>query len=334
MMAVQSFLTAMIAVALFAVPAFAKFQIADIQKFPGYIEVTYDQDIAPRATDTLFVIDDSGSMYQHQINLSTFTEKMVETFVNNPAQDMQIGVITTSTDILPGTNPGHLVSIGGPAIVSRSTPNAAQVLKANLLVGTSGSGFESPFKALQLAISPELRAGPNAGFFRQGANLKVILFTDAEDQSQIAPTAIFNELTNLQSEMSTIGVLSIDAFIANTANACEKDEVRVEPDLISSLVGMAKGKAYPICAADMGPALNSIMTSPTTTAIEIPLPMAPVTSTLQVSYGSQILQGGLVQQGWVFDEGRQVIMIGNRVPWTTQPEGTRLKVRFTPIDWK
>lgn len=301
------------------------FRIASVQAFPGYLEVTYDQDVVSPATDLLFVIDDSGSMYAHQKNLADFAEQFVQSFVNSPALDLQIGVITTS---FRDARRGELIRAGGHAYIHRQTPNAAQALKTNLLVGTNGDADEKPFATLVEAVSDAKRAGANAGFFRPGAALKVILFTDAEDQSTESPD---DALAALQRVTST---LSVEAFVATTANACSMDEPR-NPDRILDLVTRAGGQSFPICQSDLGPALTSILApGKGVVGIEIPLPLAPDIATIAVSYGSQTLHGGAARTGWLLDEDRQVIQIGSRVVWSAQPAGTRLKVRYVPLDWR
>lgn len=309
--------------------------ISQIQKFPGYIEVTYDRPISAKATDLLFVIDDSGSMQSHQRSLSNFSQKIIESFVNNPILDLQIGVITTSMIDWSGRTRigGELVRKGGAAFVTRSTPDAVNVLKSNMLVGTEGGGTEIPFAMLLQAITPEMRATTNQGFFRSGANLKVVLYTDAEDQSAEMPDQVLTSLRLLQTEMNPFGSIAVDAFIADSANQCPQDDVNVEPRKIHELIKKARGRSFPICGTDVGVSLSKIC-DPGTTAIEIPLPLVPDLTTLKVTYGSQVIPPESAHKGWVVDSRRQSLIVGSQVPWTMQPEGTRLKVRFVPLEWQ
>ncbi|MBX3016504.1 MAG: VWA domain-containing protein [Bdellovibrionaceae bacterium] len=313
-------------IALTTFTAQARFQVAEIQTFPGYIEVTYDQEVNPGATDLLFVIDDSGSMYSHQQSLAKFAEQFVNSFINNPALDLQVGVITT-TFMQP--HRGNLVKAGTHTFVNRQTPDAAAVLKQLILVGTYGAGDEKPFASLVEAVSVAKREGPNAGFFRPGAALKVVLFTDAEDQSQETPDIALERLHFVAP------VVSVDAFIANKANSCMMDDPNTEPTRILEIVRLAAGQSFPICQNDLGPSLTSIL-KPVNGGgpIEIPLPSLADPSSIVVTYGSQVILGGAVRSGWTLDEDRNVILIGSRVIWTTQPEGTRLKVRYVPQDWR
>lgn len=70
---------------------------------------------------------------------------------------------------------------GSPAALAA----LARDFKANVLLGTSGSGKEQPLRAARLALSARL-ADANAGFLRPGARLAVIIVTDEDDCSDSA----------------------------------------------------------------------------------------------------------------------------------------------------
>jgi hypothetical protein len=77
---------------------------------------------------------------------------------------------------------------GGARILDRGdgSPTTLAALardfKANVLVGTFGSGKEQPFRAARLALSERL-LDANAGFLRPGARLAVFFVTDEDDCS-------------------------------------------------------------------------------------------------------------------------------------------------------
>ena len=82
---------------------------------------------------------------------------------------------------------------GGRRILERGSATLAQDFKANVLLGTSGSGKEQPFRAVRLALSDRL-TDANAGFLRPGARLAVIFVTDEDDCSDTAaPFASSND---------------------------------------------------------------------------------------------------------------------------------------------
>ena len=126
--------------------------------------------------DILFVIDNSYSMLAEQEKLSQEFEAFIEFFfVANT--DYHIGITTTDMEVEAG------FLVGDPKIITRATPNPAAVFRNNVLVGTEGSGFEQGFAAAWTALSPAMRSGPNAGFFREEAALSILFVSDEDDGS-------------------------------------------------------------------------------------------------------------------------------------------------------
>jgi hypothetical protein len=178
-------------------------------------------------TDVLFVIDESGSMSQEQQNLRAGLGGFVDALVASPVRnDFRVGVTTTSVagfdpalvSYAAGPNAGlgypvpypagALVAIardgagapvtgrldyapatgfGGPRWLDAGSATLADDFRANVLLGTSGSGKEEPFRAARLALEARVAAGePNAGFLRPGARLAVVFVTDEDDCSDAA----------------------------------------------------------------------------------------------------------------------------------------------------
>ena len=154
-------------------------------------------------TDILFVIDDSGSMDQEQQNLKDNLYAFIQALDAAPiANEFQIGVTTSAVEGY-GTNPtqayasgvpypdGALVAVGrtgagvpvpgqliwssgagfgGTRVLSADSSTLVPDFQANVLVGTSGSGKEQPFRAARLALSDRIADGTNAGFLREPAD--------------------------------------------------------------------------------------------------------------------------------------------------------------------
>jgi hypothetical protein len=169
----------------------------------------------PAQTDILFVVDDSGSMQPEQTNLATNFDAFITRLAASPVKnEFQIGVTTTSVDFprydtgsagsfkvfttydgTPTGKPypaGALVAAAGrPTILVATSPTLVDDFKANVNVGTSGSGKEQGFRAAQLALTDRIADGANAGFLRPGARLAIIVVTDEDDCSDPAsPPAV------------------------------------------------------------------------------------------------------------------------------------------------
>jgi hypothetical protein len=164
--------------------------------------------IGPKRTDILFVIDNSGSMAEEQAGIATELPAFVEQLRQGGgvAQEFRVGVITTSVyrrtfinnreEYREYPNESGLLR---PVPTASGEPSAERFLegtdpellaKFGRLVqqGTAGSGQESPFEAVRLAVaSPSatrpLDQGGNGGFLRDGARLLVVVVTDEEDCS-------------------------------------------------------------------------------------------------------------------------------------------------------
>jgi hypothetical protein len=71
---------------------------------------------------------------------------------------------------------------GGNRILDAGMVSLRQDFKANVLVGTAGSGREQPFRAARHALTDRL-GDANGGFLRPGARLAVFFVTDEDDCS-------------------------------------------------------------------------------------------------------------------------------------------------------
>jgi hypothetical protein len=176
-------------------------------------------------TDILFVIDDSGSMSEEQVNLRDNLGVFIDTLAASAVQnEFRIGVTNTSVEGYASGQQGYtggpasgvpypdgaIVAItqvgglgvsgsfiydlpssswGGNRILDAGALSLQQDFKANVLVGTRGSGREQPFRAARLALTDRL-ADANAGFLRPGARLAVFFLTDEDDCSGAVSAAV------------------------------------------------------------------------------------------------------------------------------------------------
>ena len=165
--------------------------------------------IAPQKTDLLFVIDNSASMTEEQAGLSTELPAFLAELQRGDAvtQDFRVGVITTSVyqRVLFNDGTERLTIYNDqagrlqPVPDAKGQPTAERYLDgrdADLLAkfrrlvrqGIRGSGQETPFEAVRLALTPPLSVTPleqggNGGFLREGARLLVVVVSDEDDCS-------------------------------------------------------------------------------------------------------------------------------------------------------
>jgi hypothetical protein len=115
---------------------------------PGVTVDTYQQQAASRI-DTLWVIDDSGSMAPRQENLAKNLQSFMDVFVKSGI-DYRIAV--TTTDIFKDR--GNF--FGNPKVLNPQTPNVVSAFANNVKVGNTGSPFEAGLEAAQLALDNQI----------------------------------------------------------------------------------------------------------------------------------------------------------------------------------
>ena len=160
--------------------------------------------------DILFIVDDSGSMADEQQNLAQNFDRFLEGLAAQQVDDYRIAVVTTDLDTNGGQQMGsvqfdwleelpytrqdqNLVRECAPAgvdhgcfrggVVASSRPQDEQLttFRANVDVGTCGSGNETGLAAMVSALQQTGERGCNAGFLREEANLILIFVSDEDD---------------------------------------------------------------------------------------------------------------------------------------------------------
>jgi hypothetical protein len=198
--------------------------------------------IGPQKTDVLFVIDNSGSMAEEQSGIATELPAFVEQLRQGGgvAQDFRVGVISTSVYQRSITNnreiyreyseeSGRLRPVptasGEPSAeryIEGTDPELVEKFRRLVVLGTSGSGQETPFEAVRLAVASALALSPvdrggNGGFLRDGARLLVVVVTDEEDCSstQRPPPILLTQDTSrdLCSEQASL-LTSVDDYFS------------------------------------------------------------------------------------------------------------------------
>jgi len=282
------------------------------------------------SVDILFVIDDSGSMWTHQNNLRVNADLFTAGLLNNKFVDYHIGVISTSVQKQwSGAGGGELY--GRVPWIDRSTPNGAQVLKDNIMIGTNGDVTEKVFDPLVKALTDPVLSNQNAGFYRPSAHLAVVVITDAEDQSvlydPLQTTAfLFGLKGGISQKILTYGVIvpSLDA------TDCSRDSWD-KPLRLEQFFDLTKGSYYGLCDSDYGTKLARIGADLVErVGRRVLLDRRPILDTVRVTYGSQEITPD-ADFGWSYDAGENSIVLGRRILWSDQPLGTTVQVQFTAL---
>lgn len=172
--------------------------------------------IEPPKLDILFVIDNSNSMKEEQEAVARELTGFIDELKKGggvPAE-FNVGVVTTSV-YLNGRvggqtflnnypkQAGHLRPIplaladggvdyddpNGERLLSGTDPELVAKFGKLVRQGVTGSGQETPFEAVRLALLSDLTVTPlsmggNQGFLRDGARLLIVVLTDEDDCSE------------------------------------------------------------------------------------------------------------------------------------------------------
>lgn len=166
--------------------------------------------VQPQRLDILFVIDDSSSMAEEQDAVARELTSFIEVIraAGGVEQDFHVGVITTSVyqnttryrtypqasgrlQPVPDAEDGGATRDGGAERMLRGQdPQLVAKLSRLVRQGTNGSGQETPFEAVRLALVGDLASipiadGGNQGFMRDGARLLVVVLSDEDDCSEV-----------------------------------------------------------------------------------------------------------------------------------------------------
>lgn len=282
-----------------------------------------------RAVDILFVIDDSGSMGDHQANLAKNVKLFTQSIINNQILDYHIGVLTSNMDSEP-FNPAPGVTYKGELwgvtkFVTRQTPNAQLVLESNLQPGTSGSSTEVFFTPVQAALTNPLVSNENAGFYRSDAYLVVVFVTDADDQSQMKAADFQKFLVNLKGGDPT-KVIAYGAYIPTVDTTCRTAEDHARK--IEEFFALVGGKTLGLCDVDFGTKLADLGADLVKRIGSVLTLSRPAQAdTIVVSFGSQVIPND-PYKGWVFDPVRNAISFGEGIDLKPEPPGTEVEVDF------
>lgn len=199
--------------------------------------------IEPQKLDILFVIDNSNSMREEQEavsrELTAFVDEIKQ--AGGVRQDFNVGVITTSVyqhtsqngvvfnrtyaeagrlQAVPDRGPdgGVLLGTGTERILSGEDPDLVDKFARLVQQGVGGSGQETPFEAVRLALLSDLASKPiaeggNQGFLRDGARLLVVVLTDEDDCSEttrpstvrISDNAAIADCSQQANSLTTVG---------------------------------------------------------------------------------------------------------------------------------
>ncbi|MGE0632923.1 MAG: hypothetical protein AB7O96_10975 [Pseudobdellovibrionaceae bacterium] len=212
--------------------------------------------------DILFIVDNSASMTSAQENLSKNINKFVAGFSRNNMIDFHIGVVSVwdsserfkneKKDPYKNGELRHPKREQGASAKTRyitRTQNVSDVLASTLKLGVvpleeGGPENEEVFSPLAAAISGINE--PNADFFRDDAQLVVVIITDADDSTSrdpqnpamgLTPNQMAEKLFDFKSRHGGAEKVSVYAALVS----------KTDPDSAKDYVLQVHPKYHPDC---------------------------------------------------------------------------------------
>lgn len=300
--------------------------------------------------DILFIIDDSGSMNPHQANLEANMDLFMRGISHTRFIDYHIGAISTAEEelnpLIPAAGPGGGRLAGAVPFVTRGMPDALNILKKNVMMGTSGSAFERVFSPMKLALSEPNLSGWNKGFYREKAHLAIIVITDAEDQTQssftrrppgtdldLGPQEAYEFLLKLKSgDKSKIATYGAIIRPDDDPSVCPKDDSSSDHSRLLQFFEISEGVTYGLCDPDFGMRLAEVAKDiARRISPKHVLDRRPKLETITVLYGDKVIPPDPMR-GWTYEPSENSISFGPNVDWGFPESGTRLQVLFDPAD--
>ncbi len=290
-------------------------------------------------TDVLFVVDDSGSMTSHQNNLANHIDLFAQEAVKT-RNSFHIAVINTGMkkDIFGNSQTEVGEIIGNPRVITPATKNTVDALRANLKLGSNGSGTESVFLPVTEALSAENLNGMNAGFLRDSAHLSIVVLTDAEDQSEITAWDFVDNLVDLKKGIENVSMQAVMvSSIENENNSCQADgapAVKIEEAL-----RLLRGEQYSLCSQKMAQDVINLAKNvfspfpgefkPGVLIDEVTLFGEPDVSSIKVQFGNQTIAEHS-KYGWSYRKETNTLIFRSDIVWQPQAKDTPITITYRP----
>lgn len=261
---------------------------ATVPPGPEYVDDVFYQ-VPTGEVDTLFVIDNSGSMSDKQSTLST---NLPSFFSNFEAFGINYHIGTVTTDMTNTTEMGQLQPSYGFSFITPDTQAAIDaqqlldedgnalttetVFKDMVSVGISGSSSEKGLDATYYALNNYQGAGEaNEGFLRSDADLHVIVLSDEEDYSTVyEPQDVIDHFITLQAQKNAF----FHSIVALSGDTCAYDEGTRYVQVSDALLGVTAS----ICSSDWDEMLDELGLEAAGLSREFYLSKTPVVDTIEM----------------------------------------------------
>lgn len=255
----------------------------------------------PTEADIIFIVDNSCSMMSEQAILAVNFPILISDMTSTQ-MDYHIGV--TTTDMIKER--GALIAASGYQWIDINTHNPEGVFSTMAILGISGSSIEQGTDAQLNSMFPTLNP-QNAGFYRIGADLHIVIVSDENDYSTIdRDDYIF--FLDIYRKINDVDV----TFSAITANDTSCGLYADNYVYISNIIG---GVVWPICSDDWSGFFEELGLKINGPKNEFFLSKIPAADTIEI-----LIEDGEItyafEEGtdWTYNSIRNSITFLNRTP--------------------
>jgi hypothetical protein len=298
------------------------FPLADEQK--SFSQPTYYNN----KVDIVMMVDNSSSMLQYQNKLANEIPGMI---ANLNAQGMDYHIVVVTSDVRNAGNGNRFV--GSPKVLTRATPDVANVLKTRIQQGQTGSDLEQGLTSIKTVLSPDYLAGEGAGFLREEALLAILALSNEDDFSSGSVASykdFFDQLkpkfkgTNQAWLLNFIGIPNLQSS-CNTALGGSF----IDPGLRwIELTEYTGGIISPICDGTLASAVENVRKKIVQILTDFHLEREPKVETIVVRVNGAIIPQSNVN-GWEYiADGYIVRFHGSAVPGADDG----ISIDFSPIE--
>ncbi len=242
--------------------------------------------------DIVWVIDNSGSMGDHQDNLRTNSDIFIQNFSQSAGISWTISLLSTSLSEDP------YLGFGGPDL-NWMTPDPVAVFQRVIRrLGVSGDGRERSFDP----VMRQIKDSPT--YLRKDAILALIFLTDAKDQSDVETSEFLSFLAQTKGSLKKVvsyGILGPQDWGCNVTDS----EWNYAGSTFEEVITATNGKTFKLCSPDFGTALAKL-SKDLVQLVANPrfyLEHRPKASTIRVLFGQTVLPNGPPEKGglWTYD---------------------------------
>lgn len=308
----------------------------------------------------LFVVDNSGSMDDHQAKLKANIAKFAATFFKNPRLDYKIGIVPVFdstyeegqahcrlkgdtrkmnplSELVPLKNTDGSLVENSPPFITRDTPNAEEVLKRTVVLGTQcGPEAEESFSPVLGIMRADINE-KNMNFYDKDAFLVVIFLTNSDDITLGLSANQFYEKLVAAKGGDRNKILIAAALPEKESASCVVDSSGPQ---FSDLIRLSNGSVFNLCSNNFGTELaafgNVLVEKVAQQRIE--LDFVP-DDRLKITYGKKGMRDEELQQipkgtgGYIYLPGTKTIILDANLN-INRVEGGEIFITAYPVDPK